>query len=262
MNKIKQIIEEEITRVMNNQTKDYAKAAIRDIFLQFSTRGVPKETWKGLSDSIIGYFGNDNYQTALDELLTEGWIEFTDHRVEWKKCFGPVNESTKKRLQRIREHGYSNGMELASAANRPIRMSRELSTPPSDEKDHDPERAPSLYQKEAAVAKTLPKVETYFSGWITPKGQFLSNEKSGLFHHRETLKKYFPGIHPEDALWNGFIFVNTDNGELHLELIPNVLETAIKWVKNNISFENRIKEVHYEIFVKGKTPKTIVRSVK
>ena len=259
---IRKFIKEEITRVMNNQTKDYAKAAIRDIFLQFSSRGVPKETWKGLSESVIGYFGNDNYQIALTELLNDGWIEFTDHRVEWRKSFGPVNELKKK----IVEHGYSNGMELASAANRPIRS---LYTPPSSEKDPDPERAPSLYKMKEVKKNTIltPPEKTevmHFSGWITPSGETIFNDRTGS--HRESLEKWLKEhkieMHIEDAMWNGFIWMNTTKDELWFELIQDVAEVAQNWVRINISSGNIIKTVHYQIFAKGQTPRMITRPIK
>ncbi len=97
-NKIKNIIMEslinEIKVVMSEfpeLTKELAKSAIRDIFIQMPTRSVQKENWNGYKQFIIGNYGKKAYNNAIKELVKDKWITIQKDKIQWKKEFSPVN---------------------------------------------------------------------------------------------------------------------------------------------------------------------------
>ena len=76
--------------------KEYAKAAIRDIFIQMPTRSVNLNNWHGYKQYVEGYFGNNSYKVAMKELKEDGWLTKGETRYEWKKAYGPVGTFPKK----------------------------------------------------------------------------------------------------------------------------------------------------------------------
>lgn len=88
-------ITESISAIINlttYETKEYAKAAIRDIFIQMPSRSVTYENWNGFKNQIIGFFGIESFDVAMKELLSDGWLSESETRYEWKKCYPPVNK--------------------------------------------------------------------------------------------------------------------------------------------------------------------------
>lgn len=70
--------------------KEYAKAAIRDIFIQMPSRSVTLENWDGFKNYVVGFFGKNSYNVAMEELQKEGWLTKGETRYEWVKMYGPV----------------------------------------------------------------------------------------------------------------------------------------------------------------------------
>lgn len=70
---------------------NYARAAIRDIFIQMTTRSVSVENWKGFKNFIIGNYGKKAYIEAIKDLKKDGWLTIKDGWYQWKKEYGPVN---------------------------------------------------------------------------------------------------------------------------------------------------------------------------
>lgn len=88
-----------IVNISNNDIMEYAKAAIRDIFIQMPSRSVTHENWPGFKNQIIGFFGKESYEKAMNELLSEGWLSKGETRYEWKKMYPPVPQKKKKPLK-------------------------------------------------------------------------------------------------------------------------------------------------------------------
>src|SRR3989304_5172764 len=55
------------------------------------------ENWPGFKNYVIGFFGENSYATAMDELLSEGWISEGDTRYEWRKDYSPVGTLPKRK---------------------------------------------------------------------------------------------------------------------------------------------------------------------
>ena len=85
-----------IVSLPDNDIKEYAKAAIRDIFIQMPSRSVNLNNWHGYKNYISEFFGEDSYDTAMKELQNEGWLTKGDTRYEWKHMYGPVGTTPKK----------------------------------------------------------------------------------------------------------------------------------------------------------------------
>ena len=79
-----------IVSLPTNDIKEYAKAAIRDIFIQMPSRSVNLNNWHGYKNYICEFFGENSYDTAMEELQKEGWLTKGDTRYEWLKMYGPV----------------------------------------------------------------------------------------------------------------------------------------------------------------------------
>lgn len=79
----------------NTLSKDYAKAAIRDIFIQMPTRSVNKSNWKGFKQYIVGNFGKKSYNIAMKELLKDKWLHIDNNLYQWKKDYGPIQKYVK-----------------------------------------------------------------------------------------------------------------------------------------------------------------------
>jgi len=85
-----------IVSLPDTNVKEYAKAAIRDIFIQMPSRSVNLNNWNGYKNYISEFFGENSYETAMKELQNEGWLTKSDTRYEWRKMFGPVGTVPKK----------------------------------------------------------------------------------------------------------------------------------------------------------------------
>ena len=91
-----------IVNISSYDIKEYAKAAIRDIFIQMPTRSVNHTNWPGYKQYITGFFGENSYTLAMEELQKDGWLTKGETRYEWKKMYGPVG-TVPTRIQNLNE---------------------------------------------------------------------------------------------------------------------------------------------------------------
>jgi len=85
----------EITTICIPENKDdivgYAKAAIRDVFIQMPTRSVYDYLMNSYLNQISSQLGRTETDMAWKQLKSEKWITHRDGKYFWKKDFGPVN---------------------------------------------------------------------------------------------------------------------------------------------------------------------------
>lgn len=85
------IVENLIVRRTFGSLTEYAKSAIRDIFLQMPTRSVYKKYWHSFMEQVSSHFGKNNTNKAWKQLKNEQFIYEDDSRYHWRKSYGPVN---------------------------------------------------------------------------------------------------------------------------------------------------------------------------
>jgi hypothetical protein len=89
--KMKLLKKYQLSESIEPSATNYARAAIRDIFIQMTTRSVSVENWKGFKNFIIGNYGKKAYIEAIKDLKKDGWLTIKDGWYQWKKEYGPVN---------------------------------------------------------------------------------------------------------------------------------------------------------------------------
>ena len=87
-------IRESVNTIMtpdSNLIKEYAKSAIRDVFIQMPTRTVNKKNWDGYINQISSTFGQKETQIALEELRRDGWLFEQPDYFRWKSAYSTIN---------------------------------------------------------------------------------------------------------------------------------------------------------------------------
>ena len=103
-----------IVSIPDVDVKGYAKAAIRDMFIQRPSRSITYENWPGFKNYVVEFFGEDSYNTAMDELQKEQFISKGKTRYEWRKDYSPVGTLPEKKsyINEWADRAVVNGKEL------------------------------------------------------------------------------------------------------------------------------------------------------
>ena len=75
----------------------YAKAAIRDVFIQMPTRTVREYLMPSYLNQIASQLGEEQTAQAWKDLQSEGWVTLEEGKYCWKRVFGPVNPGHSER---------------------------------------------------------------------------------------------------------------------------------------------------------------------
>jgi hypothetical protein len=93
----------EISTICNPENgydvKEYAKSAIRDVFIQMPTRSVYQIYMPAYLNQISSTFGKKETSQAWRELKKEGWVISNIDKYFWKKVYGPVISGMSERAK-------------------------------------------------------------------------------------------------------------------------------------------------------------------
>lgn len=76
---------------------EYAKSAIRDVFISMPTRSVYKYLMPSYLNQISSQLGEKETKLAWEYLKSTKWITYKHGKYFWKKVFGPVNIGASER---------------------------------------------------------------------------------------------------------------------------------------------------------------------